>query len=277
MASQRRILRTATAVATAAATAVCTAVIVGAAPAAGSQALPLPAYARAAAPTPSPDPFKDLSADEIGDRAVEATQSATSLRMSGRGVSDGQTLDLDFSVNDQAQCTGKLTVEGGVAELRQAGGDTYMKGDEKFWRASMTSQGMPEAQIGPTIELLKGRWLKIAPGQEGSTDLAGVCDLKALLADLGKDEDDRTGLTRGADTKVNDTPVATLVKKKADGETTTVYVAKEGKPYIVQIVKKGGDEPGTMLLSDFDKPVKVVLPPADETVDLEKLERGTAV
>ncbi|WP_338493855.1 hypothetical protein [Streptomyces sp. SJL17-4] len=234
--------------------------------------------AAAAAPSvsaPSPDPFSGLTADEIGDRAVTATQSATSLRMTGRVVTEGQPLDIDFAVNDRDECTGVMKIKGGTAELRKIDRITYMKGDEPFWRVSMASQGVPDAQIDATIELVKGRWLKIAPGQAGSADLSGVCDLKSLLADLGDDKEERRGLTRGPDSEVDGTPVANLVKKKTDGETTTVSVSQEGKPYILKMVKAGGEEPGEIQLSDYDKPVRVVIPPAAETVDLSKLDRGT--
>ncbi|MFJ7958325.1 hypothetical protein ACIQ62_18755 [Streptomyces sp. NPDC096319] len=260
-----------------AAAVVCAVVVVtGPAPVAAWAAAggPAAAQAGAAAPAPSPDPFAGLSADEIGERAVDATRSATSLRMTGRVVSEGQPLDIDFAVDDHDQCTGLIRIQGGTAELRRVDHITYMKGDEAFWRASMSSQGLPEPQITVTIELIKGRWLKIAPGQEGSEDLSGVCDLKGLLADLDKDEDDSTGLVRGPDGTVGKTPVATLVKHRAGGETTTVSVSQRGKPYILKMVKAGGDEPGTMVLSDYDKPVKVKVPPADETVDLSKLDSG---
>ncbi|MEV5969205.1 hypothetical protein [Streptomyces sp. NPDC051921] len=260
------------------ATAVVTVLIAGAAPAPLAQAQAPPAAhhpTAVRAPSPSPDPFKGLTADEIGDKAVTATRSATSVRMAGRVTTGGQPLGIDFAVNDRNQCTGVLRLQGGAAELRQTGGVTYMKGDEKFWRASMTSQGMPAPQIEATIELLKGRWLKIAPGQAGSGDLGGVCDLKALLADLGEDKAARTGLVRGPDAEVKGTPVATLVKRKPGGETTTVSVSQRGKPYILKMVKTGGTEPGTVVLSDYDKPVKVVVPPADETVDLTKLDQGS--
>ncbi|MFG3035859.1 hypothetical protein ACGFYZ_03035 [Streptomyces sp. NPDC048330] len=257
-----------------AAAVVCAAVVVaGPAPAAWAAAESAPSPAAVA---PSPDPFAGLSADEIADRAVTATRSATSLRMTGRIVTDGQPLDIDFALGDKGECTGRMKIKGGVAELRKADDITYMKGDEAFWRASMTSQGMPEPQIAATIELIKGRWLKIAPGQAGSEDLGGVCDLKSLLADLGRDKEERGPLTRGPDAEVDGTPVATLVRKEG-GETTTVSVAREGKPYIRKMVKAGGEDPGTMLLSDYDKPVRVVVPPADQTVDLTRLDPGASV
>ncbi|MFI6418835.1 hypothetical protein ACIBG6_15720 [Streptomyces sp. NPDC050842] len=272
MASHRK-LRAAAVVCAAAALAGPAPAAAWAAPAAVVQA-PAVVQAQAPAPTPSPDPFADLTPDEIAERAVTATQSATSLRMVGRVAADGQPLDIDFAVNDRDECTGVMKIDGGTAELRRVDDITYMKGDEAFWRVSMASQGMPEPQIDATIELVKGRWLKIAPGQAGSGDLGGVCDLKGLLADLDKDKAERSGLVRGPDGEVDDTPVATLVKKKTGGETTTVSVSQEGKPYILKMVKTGGDEPGSMLLSDYDKPVDVVVPPADETVDLSKLDPG---
>ncbi|MFI8512733.1 hypothetical protein ACIGHB_16540 [Streptomyces sp. NPDC085460] len=243
-----------------------------AAPQGAPQAAPQGPARPAAAPTP--DPFDGLTPAAIADRAVDATRSADSLRMTGEVVTEGQDLSVDFSVDDRGACQGRIGVDDGRAELRRVDDITYMKGDESFWRTSMTAQGVPENQIAPVIELVKGRWLKIAPGQAGSSDLGEVCDLDSLLDDLGRDEEDREGLTRGPDREVDGTPVATLVKKDGD-ETTTVSVAQEGEPYIREVVRTGGDEPGTMTLSEFDRPVKVTAPPADETVDLSRLDPGT--
>ncbi|MFE6229329.1 hypothetical protein [Streptomyces sp. NPDC057854] len=269
-----------------AAAVVCAAVAVaGPAPAAAwaatAPSAPAPAPSAAApsalvpaAAAPSPDPFDGLTPARIADRAVDATRSADSLRMRGEIVAEGQRLDVDFSVDDQGSCQGRIGVDDGDAELRRLDGVTYMKGDEEFWRISTTSQRVPENQVAALIELVKDRWLKIAPGQAGSADLSDVCDLDSLLDGLGKDPEERRGLTRGPDREVDGTPVATLVKKDGE-ETTTVSVAREGKPYIRQVVRTGGDEPGRMTLSDYDRPVKVTAPPADETVDLSRLDPGT--
>ncbi|MFH9952806.1 hypothetical protein ACH4OX_01155 [Streptomyces roseolus] len=244
-------------------------------------AVPAPAAAWAvtaprapAVAAPTPDPFDGLTPAQIADRAVDATRSADSLRMTGKVVSEGQDLDVDFSVDDQGSCQGRIGVDEGDAELRRLDGVTYMKGDAAFWRISMAAQGVPENRIAPVIELVQGRWLKIGPGQAGSADLGEICDLDSLLDDLGKDRDGRAGLTRGPDREVDGTPVATLVEKESDA-TTTVSVAQEGKPYIRQVVRTGGDEPGSMTLSAFDRPVEVTAPPADETVDLSRLDPGT--
>ncbi|MBD0706939.1 MULTISPECIES: hypothetical protein [unclassified Streptomyces] len=259
-----------------AAAVVCAVVVVaGPAPvAAWAAPATAPATAPVAAPTapaPSPDPFAGLTAGQIADRAIAATRSATSLRMAGRVVTGGQPLDIDFAIDGRGQCDGTMRIKGGLAELRRTDGATYLKGDEGFWHASMASQGMSPAQIAATVELVKGRWLKITPGQAGSGDLGGVCDLSALL---GGGTAQRRALTRGPDTEVGGVPAATLVARGQGGTTTTLSVALEGRPYLLRMTKTGGGSPGTLVFSAYGKPVHVAVPPASQTVDLARLEQG---
>ena len=61
-------------------------------------------------------------------------------------------------------------------------------------------------------------------------------------------------------------------KGDKDGESTTLYVARDSaKPYILRVVTTGGDDPGTVTLKDYDKPVTVEAPPADQVMDMEQL------
>ena len=216
----------------------------------------------------SDDPFGGLGADQIADKAVAATKEAASIRMAGRVVSDGEPLTIDFAVDTRGACTGKLGMKGGKAELLQVNKVLYMKGDAKFWEASLG------AEAKGLTSLLKGRWLKVPAGTAG--DMDGVCNLKAMLDGLDKDKSDRRGMTRGPDAEVDGRPAVTLVKKKAGGKSTTLFVAKEGEPYLLKVVKTGGDEPGTIVFSDYNKPVKAVAPPADEIVDLQDLSTDSA-
>ncbi|MEV6399401.1 hypothetical protein AB0M39_32215 [Streptomyces sp. NPDC051907] len=223
----------------------------------------------AATTSKAPDPFAGLSADEIGEKAITATKSAQSIRMVGNIKSDGEQMSVDFAVDDKGECTGKMGVQGGNAELRKVSKTMYMKGDDKFWRASMSEEGAPDAEADGVVEIMKGRWIKMPPGSD--KDMDGVCDLESMLSDMDKDKSERKGMTKGPDAEVNGQSAATLVKKKANGETATMYVAKEGEPYLLKLVKDGGEEPGTMVLTDYNKPVKAVAPPPSEIVDLEKL------
>ncbi|TQK52019.1 hypothetical protein FBY35_2444 [Streptomyces sp. SLBN-118] len=222
----------------------------------------------AAATKASDDPFGGLSADQIADKAVAATKSARSIRIAGKVTSGAELLTVDFAVDSKGSCTGKIGMRGGNAELRKVGKVLYIKGDDTFWKASVG------AQAHGITDLLKGRWMKVPQGS--SSAMEGVCDLKAMLADTNKDALERQGMTRGPDAAVGGKPVVTLVKKKPGGETLTMYVAKEGAPYLLRVVKKGGTEPGTLTFSDFNKPVKAVAPPPDQVVDLGSLGSSVA-
>ncbi|MFF4227763.1 hypothetical protein [Streptomyces sp. NPDC001820] len=219
----------------------------------------------------APVDLSGLTADQIADKAVATTRAARSLRMAGHVSSEGERTTVDLAMDNKGACTGKLGLVG-TAELRQVNKILYMKADEKFWRASLNEGSSSDPGRERFVELVKDRWIKMPASS--ARDMGGVCDLKAMLEDRDMNKSDRQGMTKGPDAEVNGLPTTTLVKKKAGGETITLYVAKKGKPYLVRVVKTGGDAPGTMTFSDFDKPVKVVAPPADQVVDLEKLDTG---
>ncbi|MET9374672.1 hypothetical protein ABZX98_11045 [Streptomyces sp. NPDC002992] len=215
------------------------------------------------------DPFQGLDADAIADRAVQAMKGATSLHMVGDSKADGEQMKMDLALDNKGACTGKMTVQGANADLLQADKVMYMKGDEKFWQVTAGEDGASAEEGKAMAELLKGRWMKMSGGNAG--ELADLCDLNALIKDMDKDKSDRKGMTKGADADVDGKPAVTLIKKKSTGETITMYVAKEGEPFILKVVEAGGDEPGTMALSDFNKPVTATAPPADQVMDPEKL------
>ncbi|MGX6743479.1 hypothetical protein [Streptomyces peucetius] len=225
----------------------------------------------------SGDSLSGLNAGQIADKAVEATKAAKSLAMAGRIEKDGEPVSIDLALDSAQNCTGRLGIKGGRAELRQVGETMYLKGDEQFWLASLqegssTSPDGPDS--GAVTELMTGRWIKMPAGVIKDTDR--VCDLDAIFARMDVDETDRKQMAKGPDSEVDGVPTVTLVKRQ-QGETTTVHVAKEGKPRILKIVRTGGDETGTVLLSGYDKPVEVEAPPSDEVVDLESLTGGAGL
>ncbi|WP_455351310.1 hypothetical protein [Streptomyces sp. SYSU K217416] len=227
----------------------------------------------AATTQPPVDPFEGLSADEIAQKAVDTTKSATSLRIAGNGKSDGDMMEVDLAVDKEGACVGKMVVKGGTAEILQVDNVKYMKGNEAFWRASFGSE-RSAGQTDGVIELVKGRWFKM-PNDKSGDSLEALCDLKAMITDMDEDKSERKGMTRAADADVNGQPAATLVKEKSGGKMLTLYVAKEGKPYILKSVEVGGDEPGTMHFSDYNKPVAATPPPADQVIDPKKLSVGS--
>ncbi|CAM5385036.1 lipoprotein [Streptomyces tanashiensis] len=216
------------------------------------------------------DPFAGLTADAIAKKSIDTTKAATAFRMNGVGKADGEETTVDFAVDDKGNCQGTMTTpKGGKAEMLATGGTSYMKGDDAFWSSGTGEEGGSDEMA----KAVKGRWMKMPAGAGEDED--NFCDLKKIVKDMEEDTPTK-GLTREADADVDGTPTAVLSKKEKS-ETTTFYVAKDSaKPYILRVVTTGGDDPGTVTLSDFGKAVTVTAPPASEVVDMEELMKGAS-
>ncbi|WP_426567377.1 hypothetical protein [Streptomyces canus] len=217
----------------------------------------------------APEPFAGLTGQQIADKAVEATKAASSLKVAGSGKDDGKQMSIEFALSKQGNCSGEMGYVGsGRAEFLVLDKVMYMKGDEAFYKGMGKEEGTSAEETAAMTEILKGRWMKIPADEDAAKDMGGACDLDGLIEEM---EDGSTAnVTKGQFTDINGQKAITLTEK--DGaETHTIYVAAEGKPYFLKIVTTGGDEPGTVTFSDYDKPVAATPPPADQVVDLEKM------
>ncbi|GAA2729994.1 hypothetical protein [Streptomyces nogalater] len=217
----------------------------------------------------SDQPFEGQSADQVAAKAVTATRDATSLRMAGKMSTQGHPLTVDFHVDTQKNCKGRLAMERGSADVIHTGQTTYVKGDKKFWAGAAQDSAGGDKQA----EALSGRWVKVPVGDSRTT---GLCDKQGFLADLDSDKSERKGMTKGDVTTVDGREAIALRKKKGSGETITMYVATEGKPYILKLDQAGGKSPGTVVFSDYDKPVKATPPPAGKVVDGTKADKSVS-
>ncbi|MYS73199.1 hypothetical protein GTY88_22695, partial [Streptomyces sp. SID5926] len=236
-----------------------------------------PAEASASASGPSPDePFAGLTGAEISERALKATTGARSLRMTGSVPDDesGGTIEIDLALDRRGDCAGTMGMDGqGKAELIKTGDTVYLKYDERFLRAQ--SKGEPQADTEALVSLLAGRWTSMSADGADAKEMAGFCDLDKLLEDAGGSGDDApTKVTRGRATTVDGKPAFTLYE--TDGSTrNTVYVATEGKPYLLRFESGSKQEPGALSFTGYDEPVPAESP-AGEVLDLDGLDGTSA-
>ncbi|MET7453826.1 hypothetical protein ABZT03_18485 [Streptomyces sp. NPDC005574] len=213
------------------------------------------------------EPFAGLSGGEIADRAVKATTGASSLRMKGDVADSGSdgTIRIDMAVNTKGECAGTMSMGGqGQAELIKTGDTVYMKYDEAFLRAQ--SKGEAKADVEAAVSLLADKWTKMSATGKDAKDIAGFCDLDSVLAGA---EDVNSDATRGKAGTVDGTP-AIVLNEKDGKDRYTLYVATEGKPYLLRVIDRSAKEPGTLTFSDYDKPVPA-RKPGGAIVDLDAL------
>lgn len=216
-------------------------------------------------------PFDGLTGGEIAERALAATSGASSLRMTGDVPDDesGGTIRIDMALDKRGECAGTMSMNGeGKADLVKTGTTLYMRYDEKFLRAQ--SEGSSKEETDGVVAMLAGKWTKMAATGADAKDIAGFCDLDSVLADF-KDTGSGAGagVTRGTTTTLDGVP-AVAVTEKDGKDTYTMYVAGEGKPHILRLDSKSAKDPGTITLSDYDKPV-AARKPTGEILDLDAL------
>ncbi|MFF1693928.1 hypothetical protein ACFVXC_09940 [Streptomyces sp. NPDC058257] len=200
------------------------------------------------------DPFKGKSADQIAKKAINASKGAGSFKVTGKGEQQGKPMQVDFAVAKSDDCQGKTgSPSTGIGEILVSGKSSYFKGDDKFWKSTGSSA------LGAK---LKGRWMKSPQGQTAKT-----CDRDQMFESKGL-----KGLERGDDAEIDGKKTAVLTKKDG-GQTVTYHVALDGKPYFLQIDKKGGDDPVKLNFSDYGKPVVVKAPAADDVVEQDDLKK----
>ncbi|MFC8130657.1 hypothetical protein [Streptomyces sp. NPDC057302] len=210
-------------------------------------------------------PFAGKSADQIAADAVEATQQADSMHMKGTTQqSSGSAMTIDLSVDKSKNCDGTIEMEGTTADVRNAEGTFYLRGDEKYWDTALKGQPGGD-KIVPKVA---DKWVK-APADDATAK--NVCDKKALTTAMDENKSERKGMKKGRTTTVDGTEAIQLTKKASGGETLTLYVATEGKPYILRTKTTGGEKPNTATFSDYGKSVSPEKPAAGEVVDLQKL------
>jgi hypothetical protein len=212
-------------------------------------------------------PFAGLSGGEIADRSVKATTGATSLRMKG-DVSDDEsngTILIDMALNKKGECAGTMSMDGqGKADLIKNGDTVYMKYDEAFLRAQ--GKGESKADTDAVVAMMAGKWTKMSAKGKDAKDIASFCDLDTVLAGA---EDVNSDANRGATTTVDGTPAIVLHEKEGQ-DRYTLYVATEGKPYILKVTSTSKKDPGTIAFTDYEKPVPAAAPQG-KVLDLDKL------
>ncbi|KUJ37646.1 hypothetical protein PV336_26640 [Streptomyces sp. MI02-2A] len=212
-------------------------------------------------------PFAGMTGGEIADRAVKATTAATSLRIKGDVPDDESagTIRIDMALNKKGECAGTMSMSGqGNADLVKSGDTVYMKYDEAFLRAQ--GKGESKADTDAVVAMMAGKWTKMSAKGQDAKDIAGFCDLNTVLADARNVNSDAT---RGRTTTVDGTS-AIVLEEKEGSDRYTLYVAAEGKPYLLKVTSTSKKDPGTIVFTDYEKPVPAVAPKGD-VLDLDKL------
>jgi hypothetical protein len=200
---------------------------------------------------------KEPSAEQLMRNANEAMSALKSVTIDAETTTasaGGFTTHLATNFKDR--CTFKSTSKSGaILDQIRIGTADYVRPN----RAYLKESGRAMAGTGE-----QNRWIK-TPSSSSSPG-EGLADCTWPFASFG------TVGAKGERTKVNGTPATPVtVTDKADkGGTYTVYIAAEGKPYILRVTYKGTKYRTTTSFSAFDEPLTVKPPAEADVLDLTK-------
>lgn len=201
--------------------------------------------------------FADQSASAIMKQAKKDTKSLHSVRLTGTTTQADGRLAIDLAADDHGNCSGRMGMSGAKADVLRVDGASYMRGDEAFWRATA---GQAADQI---VALLGDKWAKLPPGKDA---FGQVCDLDQLFSGDGE----KKKYSKGKQGTVGGRKAIEIVVRKGS-ETEHGWIATEGKHYLLKLEQSGGSEPGSFVLSDFNRPVDAKAPAEGEYVDFGKM------
>ncbi|MET9935876.1 hypothetical protein ABZ054_34775, partial [Streptomyces sp. NPDC006324] len=124
----------------------------------------------------SDEAFAGQSADAIAAEAVKATRDADSVRITGTSRAQGApaVVKTEFQVDEKDNCLGTMSMNDAKADVRQAGRNVYVRGNERFWQNAL--QGRPGTDTA--VDRLQGKWVKSEPGDRSTQ---GMCDKQTAL------------------------------------------------------------------------------------------------
>ncbi|MDI3385646.1 hypothetical protein QIS99_05355 [Streptomyces sp. B-S-A8] len=212
----------------------------------------------------------DKSPQEIGAAAREALLGVTSLHVEAEidGMAEPAPASFELSYDTKDNCTGTVDDQNnkGSMEVIRIGDRVWIKPDAKWLSAQAPQLGGDAA-----AQLLKGKYLETSVRDADGAKIAQLCDLNSFKQQITEQSGKSQGATveKGGRTEVDGRPAITL-NVTNDQQRGRMYVSTEGEPYPLKVE---ADDPAKgveidMTFSEFDRPVTVKAPPADQTVNI---------
>jgi hypothetical protein len=199
--------------------------------------------------------------------AVSTSTAANSVTVTGSASQGKQVITLSLQASDDAEGVGSIGISGAVVHAIRVGKKIYFNANTKFWKEN---GGTAAAQ------LFVGKWVETAASSNDGKPLAQFLDVTTLFSELFGGDFTTAVFSSGKDTTLHGTKVIGYTGKDAVGGTGgTIYVARTGKPYVVELLSLGGAKGHSLVVfSGYNQPVHAVAPKG--AVDIDTLKQSAS-
>jgi hypothetical protein len=186
-------------------------------------------------------------------QAITATEATRTINFAGSVKESGESIGLNVSADEvSGQGQGRLTINGGTAQMVLVGGVVYLDGDANFWK---------EESGASAASQLAGKWVSTPATSTDGQELSVFVNGKDFLSHLfSANLSDSTFSVTGAATVGSEQATVISGHDKKDKSGGKFYVAKRGKPYVLRLVISSSAGSGTITFSRFNKVVRPKAP-----------------
>lgn len=201
--------------------------------------------------------FVALPAQRIVEAAVDDMWRVKGYVVSADLRVNGSKSTLAARVGAGGDCDAKVTLGAARQEYRQIGDLVYVMANRAYWTDSLG-----ERDGRAVAKEAKGRWLRRSGPSARQSFCEGNYASPALISGAR--------YSKGTPTKLDGQQVVPVTITLRD-LSVTVWVRTGKRHYLVKMRTKGGSQPGTISLSDFDKEQVVQVPDPKQVVDGQDL------
>ncbi|MEU7579479.1 hypothetical protein AB0B50_17945 [Streptomyces sp. NPDC041068] len=228
-------------------------------------------------------PKDERRGKELAVEGMRLLKDADSVRIGVDMATPKGRQKVSLHMDRDSNCKG--TFDAGPMQrgdlIMIAGGATYVRFSDASLDAirELGAQRGPEtaARVRERTAMARGKYLKIPTGAgSGPSMPMGSCDLDKFTASMPGAPDSDESFKALPETRRYGMSVVPIVESE-DEQGTSLYVAAEGKPYVVGArVEEDGEGTMTMRMSAYDEPVGAVAPAPALTIDISKISPGGA-
>jgi hypothetical protein len=200
-------------------------------------------------------------------KAVTTSTAARSVTVTGSASQGKQVITLSLQASDGGEGVGSIGINGAVVHAIRVGKNIYFNANAKFWKENGGTAA---------ADLFVGKWVETAATSTDGQPLAQFLDVTTLFNQLFGGDFTTAVFASGKDTTLHGTKVIAYSGKDAVGGTGgTIYVARTGKPYVVELLSLGGAKGHSLVVfSGYNQPVNAVAPKG--AVDIDTLKQSSS-
>ena len=205
--------------------------------------------AKATAGSAAGSALAGLSADKIMSKAIDESEAAATVRISGQVTDSGSTIAMNLGIVRGKGCSGTMSVsKEGSFLLLKIDKTLWFKPDNAFWK-------YVGASSPAELRLVSGK-IPETTSTSGLGAFAALCDVKQLMGGSST-----TGLVKGATTTISGQSALELTDTAHSG---TIYVSVSPEPELLRLSAPGSAD---LDFTGYGTPVALTPPPASETID----------